>query len=384
MRKHSFLSFVLVLSTAACVDRVFIDVGTPSSFPVVVDGHISDQPGPYSIQINQAFDIESKQNQKVPVDAKSVIISDNLGNSEKLFARYPGLYQTDTTGKGIRGIVGRIYKLRVELPDGRIYESLPDTLLAAGKLDSVYSVFIEEKQNDFGALHGFDIFFNASGGDKSSAHFIWEFTGTFQAETSPQPSLRNGCEMIGAGKCNYVPLCSGLRNIGGYTFVTGIWERVAPCTCCTCWYNIFSSTVTLSDDRLLRVGDFKNVNIGHVPFDPYIFSHKIYIEVSQMSLTNQSYLFWRAIRDQKNATNSLFQPVTGKIPSNFTQLSGTEAPIQGLFLATSLSKKTIMLTKEDAPVNIDFNSAINVDALNTACPNLFPNAKTKKPSFWKD
>ena len=56
MRGHSILSILLVLLSAACVDRVFIDVGRGAAFSIVIDGHISDQPGPYRVEINSGHD----------------------------------------------------------------------------------------------------------------------------------------------------------------------------------------------------------------------------------------------------------------------------------------------------------------------------------------
>ena len=37
-----------------------------------------------------------------------------------------------------------------------------------------------------------------------------------------------------------------------------------------------------------------------------------------------------------NIYNRLFQPISGKIPSNFVQISGKDGPIEGLFYATSI------------------------------------------------
>lgn len=377
MRISTSLSIVLIFSTAACVDRVFIDVGSTPVFSLVVDGHISQLPGPYSVTLTKAFDLESKISPKIPVTAKHVTISDNIGNSENLVQVQPGIYQTDSAG--IRGTIGRIYKLRIELDDGRVYDSTPDTLLAPGKLDSIYYTLVQEGTNDFGDQYSYVISCNSSGAGKSNDHFLWNFTGTFQSDTTPELNTK-GCVYTN-GKCNYVPLCTGLRNVGGYTLPTAIFVRVGPCTCCTCWFSIFNKSVILSNDEMLSVGRFDGIDVGQVPLDQWVFQHKAYAQVNQLRLSNQAYDFWKAVRTQRDAVNSLFQPVTGKIPSNFAQLRGELVQVEGLFIATGISTKSLVITRDDVPRELLPDRPLTFEDI---CQNLWPNGTNVRPSFWVD
>ena len=148
MKGRALYSIVLILSSAACVDRVFIDVGSGAALGIVIDGHISDQPGPYRIEINSGHDLENKF-ARHPLSVKRLLLSDDHGTQETLTEVNYGVYQSDPSG--MRGKVGHVYTLRIELLDGRIYESIPDSLLAAGKVDSLYYKFIEEKTIDGGS-----------------------------------------------------------------------------------------------------------------------------------------------------------------------------------------------------------------------------------------
>lgn len=112
--------------------------------------------------------------------------------------------------------------------------------------------------------------------------------------------------------------------------------------------------------------------------------HKIHVEVSQRSLTEHSFRFWKAIKDQRNAVNSLFQPVSGRIPLNFIQLVGGEAPIQGIFYATAISSKSIYITRNDVP-NLSMIPSLESPGIGwISCLELFPNATNVKPEFWED
>lgn len=386
MSGRSLLSVLLILSTAACVDRVFIEVGNVTEFAVVIDGRISDQPGPYTIKINKAFDVESKSSPRIPLSAKHIVLSDDYGTSEELTLIDDGIYQTSPTG--IRGTIGRAYKIRIELLDGRIYESKPDTLLAPGKLDSVYFNFKKEKTEDFVSAAGsdkysFDVFINSSPGENKDYRFMWRFEGTFKADTHPEllDPDKGSCERLDDGyTCNYLPICSGLRNVG--TNRSPRYDRVKPCECCTCWYNLYNSAPVLSDDQLSRDGHFTGIQVYNVPLNRWMFMYKVHVEVSQISLSQQAYDFWNAIKDQKDAIGSLFQPITGKIPGSFVQISGSPTPISGLFYATSITSKSLYITRDDVP-----NPSIipTTDPPYTyPCFQLFPHSTTTKPSFWQD
>ncbi|MEK6780824.1 MAG: DUF4249 family protein [Bacteroidota bacterium] len=378
---RAIISILLILIASACVDRLTYNIAKAGSYGIVVDGFISDQPGPYTIKISKAFDIESKESIKTAISVKHLILSDDQGTSEELTQVNAGIYETKA--QGIRGQVGRVYKLRVELLDGKIYESMPDSLLSAGRMDSLYYSFTGISNSDGGTEYGFDIFANSSRGGSSSNRFMWKMTGTFQSETHPE-FKGDGCYWF-EGKCNYVPPCSGYRNIGTQGFRE--IAKVFPCECCTCWYSIFNLKPVLSDDHFSTAQNFEGIKIHRIPIDAWIFMHKIHVEVRQLSLTDHSFRFYKAIRDQKNAVNSLFQPVIGKIPVNFIQLNGLETPVQGLFYAAAISSKSLYIMRENVPHNEllpSLDSLVQVGIGWDSCLELFPNATNVRPVFWED
>ncbi|MEK6782993.1 MAG: DUF4249 family protein [Bacteroidota bacterium] len=363
-------SIVLIILCAACVDRITFDVGSSPSFAIVIDGSISDQPGPYKILVTKAFDIESKLSIKTPISVKRILMSDNLGNNEVLSEVTQGEYQTSPNG--IRGTIGRAYKIQIELLDGRIYESVPDTLYPSGSVDSLYHTFKEEKTTEGATNYGFDVFFNSSAGDQNSYYFLWQFVGTFQVETHPELYT----EPCGEGRCPKPLPCSS------YVLGSNGFEYVKVCECCACWSNLFNDEVIVSDNQLVNNGRFTAVKASYVPINRWTFGFKVYAQVNQMSLSRQSFSFWKAVKSQKSATTSLFQPVTGKIPSNFIQTNGPSGPIEGIFFATSIYNKGIFITQRDIPNP----SIIPISDLtfNDNCINLFPNSTTEKPPFWTD
>ncbi len=368
--RRSF-TYCLVFICSACIDRITFEIDAPLAYPVVVEGFISDQPGPYKIKLSKAFDIESKLSIKSPISAKRLTISDDVGNSEELKAIANGEYQTSATG--LKGVVGRTYKIKIELLDGRVFESKPDKLLPAGSVDEVFFEFREQKNSEQSVEYGFNILFNSSAGQPKDFYYLWKFAGTFKYDTNPELySVK-----CGEGECPKPLPCSSYV-IGQ----TGELEYVKPCECCTCWANIFNPEPIISDNETIRNGKFVNVNAGYIPITEWTFMHKVHAEIQQLSLSPQAFAFWKAVKDQKKSTGSLFQPQSGKIPSNFIQLSGTQSPIEGLFFATSIKSKSVYITRNDIPKQ-GIIPSVGLLFKNT-CKDLFPYSTTSKPDYWKD
>lgn len=379
---NSVALFLAMSIIGACVDRLDFDVELKSNFPIVIDGYISDQPGPYTVNVNYAFDIESKASQKTPITVKGIVLSDNLGNAEQLREVSKGVYQTRPDG--LRGIVGRVYKVSVELLSGEIYESTPDTLLAGGDIDSLYAKYENEADLNGVQEDSYQFFINTRLTELTGIRYKWSMMATFQAETRPDLEALS-CYWVD-DRCNFRPPCSGLRNIA---YFPPNLVQASPCTCCTCWYKIFSASPVLSDDYYSTTGEYRGIKIGSVLVTPWTFMHKVKIVAYQASLSKNSFDFFEAVRNQKQAVNSLFQPVTGKIPTSFVQVNGATGEVQGLFYATSLRTKQMTLLREDFP---EFDKLPTLDVMasdrykigQVSCLTMFPNATNEKPAGWDD
>ena len=136
-----FLFFLIAACNAfflSCQKVIQVDLN--SSAPVIViEGTISDQPGPYQVAISQTVE----PNTFPPVSGADVTMSDNLGNSEVLTETPAGTY----TSSHMQGVPGRTYTLAV-LSSGVAYtasstmplpveiDSLSESSLSFGRNDS--------------------------------------------------------------------------------------------------------------------------------------------------------------------------------------------------------------------------------------------------------
>ncbi|MBA4057782.1 MAG: hypothetical protein C0490_23910, partial [Marivirga sp.] len=75
---------IFFLIGIACVDRINLDIPESGAYAVVIDGFISDRPGPYEVTVTKAYDIQSKNSPRAHISVKRMILSDDLGVDEEL------------------------------------------------------------------------------------------------------------------------------------------------------------------------------------------------------------------------------------------------------------------------------------------------------------
>jgi Domain of unknown function (DUF4249) len=110
---HS-LSFFVCLFLFGCQKVININLNSASP-AIVIEGNINNQPGPYTVTVNQTVNF-SQNNTFPPVTGAFITIADNAGTTDTLVESPPGIY---TTTK-INGVEGRTYTLKVE-SDGQTY-----------------------------------------------------------------------------------------------------------------------------------------------------------------------------------------------------------------------------------------------------------------------
>ncbi len=113
MLKQIILFFTVVF-LASCEKEIQLPLD-PNASLLVIDGSITDQVGPYYVQISKSKAVDNTQNYPMVENAR-VIIFDNNGQRDTLTYTNKGIYQTNT----IRGVYGNTYNLEISV-DGKKY-----------------------------------------------------------------------------------------------------------------------------------------------------------------------------------------------------------------------------------------------------------------------
>ncbi len=122
---------ILLLTTALMSCQKVIDIDLNEKEPkLVIEGGISDQPGPYVIRISQTVNFD-EPNEFPAVSGAYLTLRDDAGNSETLSEITPGEY----VATSLQGTPGRTYTLEATV-NGVTYTSI-SYLPAAVAIDSL-------------------------------------------------------------------------------------------------------------------------------------------------------------------------------------------------------------------------------------------------------
>lgn len=110
MKKYAFYSFLMgLLVLTGCEDVIDVDLDEGES-QFVVDGYVTDQPGPYTVTLSKTAAYFT--NASTPrISGATVTIADSEGNTELLTETTPGNYVTSS----LQGKIGNKYVLTVKV-----------------------------------------------------------------------------------------------------------------------------------------------------------------------------------------------------------------------------------------------------------------------------
>ncbi len=363
MKKVALFFAYLLLS--ACVDP--ISYKTPASeYQLVVDGLITDEPGPYTVTLSLTRALDDYTVDTLPVNNAKITIKSDAGETDNLVpvADRPGVYKTTT----IQGIVGRSYSITITRSEGRVYESSSEKLMAPGSIDAILYEFVQQNPviggvQTIGGI--FKIFTNGKVGTGGENYVRWRVNGTYKIQNFPENRTRTEDD-------TQVP---DPEPCSGYVVQNGRLRYVSPCTCCYCWVDVYGIP-TVNDTRLVSGGALNKIRVGTVTVNRRTFYEKYYVDVQMLSMTQQAYNFWKLIEAQREGASSLFQPPLAQVKGNIRNKENANEVVQGYFGASGVARKSIFLSPKDVPLRLP-----PIDTLTNSCIGI--NSTNIQPPFWK-
>ena len=343
---------------------------------MVVDGMISDQPGPYVVHLFRSSNIDEALNTVLEVVGATITLKDDAGYAEKLREVSPGRYQTSAS---LKGIVGRTYHIEITTLDGEKFESVPEQLLPAGDIQNLYYEFeqVEDptKSDSVDATkNGFNIFIDGTL-DPLQDHLVrWRTIGIFEIIAFPQ---FHTVDITPPGPNAVKTLEPDPLPCSGWVYKQHKLQYVRECTCCDCWVSRYDEVPLLGDQQFVESNNLQRYKIAFIQANHRFFYKKYYFQVEQMSLSQNAYDFWESVKKQKLTSSDLFQTPVGKTSGNIISVGEIKAPVIGLFAASSVRKKSIFIDKNAIPYTLQLP-----DTVTESCFSLYNNSTNVKPPFW--
>jgi hypothetical protein len=393
--RHSASAMVLLSS---CITP--FDIRASFHEQLVVEGMITDQPGPYEVKISKTISVQSQLGAPTGVSGATVVIKDDRGNSETLVEKSSGSYYTNT----FKGEVGKTYSISISTSEGNTYESIPEKMLPVGEFGNLSYEFVQNEPpppaivdqqrvppgpgREFVGFflpdgpgvtssNGFKIYLDSEVLPEQEDRIRWRWTGTFKIYTFPELQVY----VVANPPYNPVlvpdaPPCSGYLVNYPRTLKASLIGPVGGCTCCTCWVTQYNDKPIIADQRFIHEGKINRMNVGFITADRRTFYEKYYLEVEQMSSSKAVYDFWKAVQIQKGNSSNLFQIPPPKTVGNIITTSNA-TPVIGYFAASSVKRHAIVIPRSAVP----YDAGV-IDTLRFSCTQAYKNSSTKKPTFW--
>lgn len=322
IRWSILIMMVTGILISSCVDEYWPEIDKYENL-LVVDGYISNEPGPYTVKLL----LSSKVDQIVykPVSSASVTIMDDHGESEVLTETEPGTYMTSPDG--IQGTVGRAYKIIITTSGGKTYESEFEEIRNPTEIKSIDPEL--EYHHQEGLAHdlaGYQFYLNTNPASSDTNYFLTRLEATYEY---------NASFLI---RFVYDGTLRQLNNADSLF---------------TCWrtYNvpeIFTySTINLTEPVIL------DYPLNYVSTE----SRELYIRysllVSQFSLSEDAYRFWTTVKEQNSNQGGLYNTQPYQVRGNLQNTNNPEEPVLGYFTVAGESKKRIFV---DPPTELFYFS----------------------------
>jgi hypothetical protein len=321
MKIRYFLIIFILIQLFSCQEEFFIDSDKYEEF-LVVDGFITNNPGPYKITLSKSSKTDAPQT--IPYTGCIVQIIDDIGNTEILSEESPGIYST--VSPGFRGIVGNSYKLSVITNEDKCYETDYQEIKDIIEIDTVYheQTTFRDSQFPYG-LPGLRFYVDTKESIVNENYFLWTMNETYEYDIDHRLA--------------YVE-----DRFGDYIYSNPRYDTLV-----TCW----ASNIV----KDIYVGKTENLSAPHILRQPINFvgtnskrlTKKYSLLVNQYVISQSAYNYWYNIQ-QMIAKEDFFtsrQPFNVK--GNLVNCNNENEIVLGYFSVASISQKRIFADKLFVP-----------------------------------
>ncbi len=311
---------------------------------IVVQGMITDQPGPYEITVSKTIPVQDQLEQTSGLlSGASILIEDDQGYSEQLVEKATGDFFTTS----IQGVVGNTYTITITTGDGNIYKSTPEKLLPVGDFSIRYEFKLVEDtlaNKQITSANGFNIFIDSNVLPEQERRVWWRSTGTYHVLTFPGNRMTwvdPGPLPPPAGppaiQVPDRPLCAGT-------------DADPVCTCCDCWITEYNLPM-ISKSTFINNGQINNLKVAFIQANRRTLYDKYTLEVDQLSVSQPVYDFWNRMSIIQSNASNLFQTPAPKVGGNLTALTNNAAPIIWIFCSFFDSQKNDCSNQPKRPLS---------------------------------
>ncbi|NOZ34447.1 MAG: DUF4249 domain-containing protein [Chlorobi bacterium] len=321
MKIKTVLYIFILLSFIGCEEEFNLSSDKNENV-LVVDGLITDKPGPYIVTLSHSSPIGDPS--FIPyVDCKVEIINDK-GNSEILKELNPGHYST--AKNGMLGIIGNKYKLSIITSSGVTYatdfQKMKDKVL----IDTITAdlKYIRDINFPYGKP-GYQFYLDTKIAPTSNNYFLWTLNETYEYDIDYKLAF--------------------VQNIlGDIIYFDPKYDTLS-----TCWKTEKVKKIFTNKTENLSSSQILGQALHFVSTESKKLTKRYSVLVNQYLLTEESYNYWSNIENQMSNEDFFSSRQPYNIRGNIRNINDNNEIVLGNFTVASLDQKRIFVDRPRAP-----------------------------------
>jgi hypothetical protein len=317
--KHRFNILIPVLVftgfLAACLDPYPLpDV---SSGFLVVEGTFTDDSAENIVRLTFAGQVNEGVS---PVGGARVIITDDRGNSDQYQETDTGVYQP--VSGDFYGVPDRKYVLRIELPDGRIYQSDSALFRQAVPIDDLrYEIKQAPSPDGTEWLNGIEFYIDSRDLTNESRYFLWKYEEIWETMI-PNP-IRN--VYIGNGEFREV------------------WRPRR------CFHKDNSRDIMIKSTIDQSDSEINDYPVIFVPSNTARLWRHYRINITQYGLSDNDFIYHEKLQEITGQTGTIFDQQPFTLRGNVKSLDDPAEIVMGYFVVSAVSRRSIDVSRGELP-----------------------------------
>lgn len=335
--------FLLVVS--ACVEEYWPEL-TRYEDLLVVDGMITNEPGPYTVKLSISSSVRTPR--WIPLPGATVVIRNEQGETELLIEKEEGVYKTSP--EGLQGMIGKKYRLEIETKDGKSYQSPFEEIMEPVGLDTIYAEIEYKPDEDLAHdLEGLQFYLDSKSALTDTNYLMWNLYATYKYRSDFK------IRYIFAGTLEFFPRPDSLQ---------------------TCWRTYRVPQVFTSQTADLIEPNIKRFPLHYVDTEVRELYYRYSLLVEQLTLGKATWDFWNEVKEQHDAQGGLYTNQPFQIMGNIKNTTDPEEPVLGQFTVAGVSKQRIFVSRPELQFWFPVCEITQVDIENFGFISLSP------PNTW--
>ena len=322
MKSSHFIFLFALITLHSCLEPFNPHLRESDSSFLVVDGLITDQPGPYTVKITKSASIDEET---AFVSGVDMSIEEENGEIESLTETSDGVYQT----AGMQGATGKRYRLNFNYL-GQQYQSSWQKIYASPVIDSIYYKAEKrgttDKDND---VYGVQFFIANHGAEDATKYFRFEWDETWRI------GVARGITDDYVGRDSIIPTNKRFNT--------------------TCWKSAETKSLNLGTTLGLSKNVLSGHELGFITGEEERFTRRYSTLIKQYTLSEEEYLFWKYLKEANEEIGGLFGKQPAKVVSNVTNLTNPGETVLGYFSASGLAEKRFFVGTGNLPSELTSN-----------------------------